>query len=193
MKTAILILAAGSSTRMGKAKQLLPFGKTTLLGLAIENALQSKVNKVYCVLGANAKAIQKSIGHYPIKIITNSEYHLGLSSSIKAGIEHLKLEAYDAILIMLADQPNVDVQYLNQFLIEINEQPTKIIASNYSGSFGVPAIFPKSFYPELQELSGDKGAKTFLNSLNEDVVKIDSLKLSDIDTPQDYLDFLESQ
>lgn len=192
MKTAILILAAGESSRMGEAKQLLPIGETTLLGLAIEGALKSKADNVYCVLGANSEAIQKSINRYTIEIIINKNYQLGLSSSIKEGLKYLESKDYDAILMMLADQPNVDARYLNKLIDENHKQPAKIIASSYAGLFGVPAIFPKSYFKQLLQLNGDKGAYTILNSPKTEVIKIDVTKLKDIDTKEDFLDFLDS-
>jgi molybdenum cofactor cytidylyltransferase len=192
MKTAILILAAGESSRMGESKQLLPIGETTLLGRAIEGALKSKTDKVYCVVGANSDAIQKSIQHYAIEIIHNNYYQLGLSSSIIEGVKYLESKNYDAILMMLGDQPKVDIQYLNQLIDELNKQPSKIIASSYAGISGVPAIFPKSYFKQLLHLKGDKGANPVLNSPKTEVIKIDSTKLKDIDTKEDYLDFLDS-
>lgn len=189
---AILILAAGKASRMGKIKQLLPVGKTTLLGLAIENALNSKADKVYCVLGANSEIIQKSIEHYPIDVILNENYSLGLSASISKGVDYLKTEDFDAILIMLGDQPNADANYLNLLMDEHQSQPTKIVASSYNGIFGVPAIFPRTYFYQLLHLKGDKGAKDFLNAANNKVLSCKTDQLTDIDTTQDYLDFLNS-
>lgn len=187
MKTAILILAAGTSSRMGTSKQLLPIGDTTLLGLSIENALKTNANEVFCVLGANAALIQKETDKYPVKVIFNTNYESGLSSSIVAGIKELK--TYDAVLIMLADQPKVDTHYLNELITSCKENPTKIIASNYGKKVGVPAIFPKAFYAELLQLKGDKGARDFLQS-EKDIIKLLPKSLLDIDTQDDYHDFL---
>lgn len=192
MKTAIVILAAGKSSRMGRAKQLLAIGNKTLLVLAVESAMQSKADKTYCVLGAHFEAIQKSIEHYSVEIIMNANYHLGLSSSIIAGLKHLEDQHYDSILIMLADQPKVDANYLNQLIEESIKQPSKIIASSYSGLSGVPAVFPKIYYNELLNLKGDKGAKVFLNSSKTEVIQIDSIPLIDIDTADDYSEYLNS-
>jgi molybdenum cofactor cytidylyltransferase len=177
---------------MGQAKQLLPIGKTTLLGLAIEEALNSKADKVYCVLGANFEDIKKSIEHYPIEIIKNKDYQLGLSSSINKGVTHLESKDYDAILIMLADQPNLDSKYHNQLIDEHHKQPDKIIASSYSGLNGVPAVFPKSYFDKLLNLKGDKGAKDLLNASKTEVLGYNTNQLIDIDTTEDYINFLNS-
>jgi len=181
---AILILAAGSSSRMGKAKQLLPFKHTTLLGWAIEQAQATNAENIICVLGANVEKIEKSILKYNVRTVLNTDYLNGLSASIVKGIKELKKE--DAVLIILADQPNITSEYLNKLLEKYRKTPSKIIASNYNGFPGVPAIFPKKYYPELLNLRGDMGAKEFLNNLVQEIVIEEAIDLHDIDFPEDY-------
>ncbi|WP_298892690.1 nucleotidyltransferase family protein [uncultured Psychroserpens sp.] len=192
MKVAILILAAGSSNRMGTAKQLLTIGHTTLIGKSIETALQSNANEVFCVLGANAEKIRKSINSYKANVIINTNYNNGLSSSIIAGLDHIENLNFDAVLITLADQPRIDVNYLNVLIDSFNQNSSKISASDYQDNIGVPAIFPKTYFKQLKRLEGDKGAKNVLNSNNKNVIKVNCNTLLDIDTQQDYLDFLKS-
>ncbi|EDP70528.1 hypothetical protein FBALC1_07213 [Flavobacteriales bacterium ALC-1] len=192
MKIAVLILAAGSSTRMGTPKQILPVGNTTLLGTTIETALQTKADKIYCVLGANAKTVEKSISKYKIKTISNSKYKSGLSFSIKAGIKHITNKSYDAVLILLGDQPFINTPYLNDMITTFKNDSTKITASNYNESPGVPAIIPKLYFNQLLELQGDKGAKSFLNSNKTNTILLKTTNLIDIDTEEDYLNYLKS-
>ena len=190
MKTAILILAAGSSTRMGEPKQLLPFKNTTLLGNTIEQAKNSKADSVFCVLGANEKAIKKSIEHFNIETIFNPEYKSGLSTSISIGINYLQ-NNYDAILIMLADQPKVNSNYLNELLTLSNKNPKKIITTSYKKEVGVPTIFPKNFYINLMELKGDSGAKKILQNNISNLITIKRITpFIDIDTKEQYKSFL---
>ena len=185
---AILILAAGSSSRMGKVKQLLPYKHTTLLGWAIEQALESVADEVICVLGAEVNLIEKSIQSYDVKTIYNENYKDGLSSSIALGIENL--QNTKAVLIMLADQPNISSNFLNRLLEKYSIQPNKIIASNYGNSVGVPAVFPKKYYPDLLKLKGDKGARNVLSKFDVVIVKIEPHSLLDIDTLEDYRDII---
>ena len=186
MKTVILILAAGSSSRMGEPKQLLPFKNTTLLGNAIEQAKNSKSNAVFCVLGANEEIIKKSIENYKIETIFNPNFKNGLSSSIVAGIHHLSTKNFDSVLIMLADQPSVNSEYLNNLIKTSINNPSKITASNYQNKMGVPAIFPKSYFQKLLNLKGDKGAKVLLNENHSEIIKMNPFNLTDIDTKEDY-------
>ena len=186
-KIAILILAAGSSTRMGDIKQLLPYKHTTLLGWAIEQAQKSSIKDVFCVLGAYKESIEQQISKYSSKIIYNPNYGSGLSSSIVNGIKYLEEKNVEAILIMLADQPHITSEYLNTLIETSKIHPSKIIASNYKDSVGVPAIFPKIYFNELLNLKGDKGAKYFLQKHDSNVIKTNyPQNLVDIDTPNDY-------
>ncbi len=188
-KIGVLILAAGSSSRMGKIKQLLPYKHTTLLGWTIEQAQASVADEVLCVLGANATEIRVSIKNYKVKTSFNPNYKDGLSSSIVSGIK--ALENLDAVLILLADQPFVTSAYLNRLLSEYQADEQRIIASNYERSLGVPAVFPKKYFDELKKLSGDKGAKGLLEKYRSELVKVDSENLIDIDTLDDYLKIID--
>ncbi len=192
MKIAILILAAGSSTRMGVAKQLLPAGDTTLLGVSIEQALQSEADKVYCVLGSNADVIKQSISKYNIESIFNPNYQTGLSSSIVSGIQQATNQNFDAVLILLGDQPLIKAAYLNEMMDTFKNHDEKIIASKYNNTFGVPSIIPKRYYDQLLKLKGDKGAKDFLNTNNEEIIPLKNTNLMDIDTKKEYQDYLNS-
>jgi len=111
-KHAVLILAAGASTRMGQPKQLLPWGKTTLLNHAINEA--KKISEhVFVVLGANKELIESSLNSQ-VEIIRNPNWENGMGTSITYGISILdKNEEFDSVLIMLADQPLLDSTYLN--------------------------------------------------------------------------------
>lgn len=186
MKTAIVILAAGSSLRMGEPKQLLPFGKTTLLGNFVEIAQQTSRENVFCVLGANYKAIKSSIKKYDCSIIFNPNFANGLSSSIVCAVK--ELQEFDYILFTLADQPKITSDFLSELLVLSKENPSKIIATNYFNKFnGVPIVFPKHFYNNLLQLKGDIGARKILISLDKYVlVKESTVNLIDIDTKEDF-------
>ncbi len=187
---AILVLAAGKSSRMKSIKQLLKINNKTLLENTLENAKKINEKSVFCVLGANAEKIKKETSTKNINYIFNENYESGLSSSIVSGIIHLKKENknFDGILILLADQPEVDVKYLNHLVTTFQENKNHIIASNYNSSTGVPAIFAKKHFNQLLLLEGDKGAKKFIQNNISEVIKV--LRKSpfiDIDTQEDYL------
>ncbi len=185
---AVLVLAAGKSTRMQSIKQLVKLGNQTLLELTLDKAKQLATNSIYCVLGANANLIKSKIKTENIHFILNDNYNDGLSSSIIAGIHHFKKNKIqlDGFLILLADQPAISVAYLQEIINLFHKNTSKIITSNYGDFLGVPALFPSKYFEDLQLIKGDKGAKKFINQNTENTLspKIKA-NLVDIDTKQD--------
>lgn len=191
---AILILAAGKSSRMGTIKQLLKINSKTILENAIENAQNSKASSVFCVLGANYELIKNSLISTKIEIIFNPNFENGLSSSIVSGIKYIEdlTINYNSVLIMLADQPEVNSNYLNKLIKRYIRNPQQIITSNYKDKAGVPTIFPKKYFNQLLQLSGDKGAKEFL-SKQSSIIKIEQESpLIDLDTYTEYKNFIQN-
>lgn len=192
METAILILAAGSSSRMQTAKQMLPVADNTLLGISIESALKSKADEVFCVLGANFTLINARIKHYEVKIIENINFQNGMGSSIAEGLNVINNQNFNSVLIMLGDQPKVGLDYLNHLIELSKKDPETIFASRYKSKFGVPAIFPETYFDVLMNLEGDKGAVQFLNDPDTKVKSTDfNVNLEDIDTQEDYKNLIK--
>ncbi len=186
---AIVILAAGASSRMGQAKQLLPWQDTTLLGNAIRNAKASHTNSVTVVLGANAEAIRNEISESQIAIVENLGWASGLGSSIACGTNFLirKKNKPNGILVMLADQPLIDAAYLNAMMAAFNPQQEMIIATAYQDRAGVPALFSKDYYKKLTKLDDDFGAKKIIDGDKKKVSILDLGQITvDIDTKSDY-------
>ena len=189
MKIAILILAAGESKRMHCIKQVLPWKNTTLLGNAIEQAIQSKGNAVYVMLGANANQIAPIIAHYKMQTIENKNWKNGLGNSIACGVRFLKENQlqYDAILITLADQPLLNAVYYNELIAAYSQKEAKIIASETNNSPSVPAIFDAIYFDKLSQLNQDKGAKEILLANQKEVYVLHAnANLVDIDTQTTY-------
>lgn len=185
---AVLVLAAGKSTRMKSIKQLVKLGNQTLLELTLDKAKQLATNSIYCVLGANANLIKSKIKTENIHFILNDNYNNGLSSSIIAGIHHFKKNKIqlDGFLVLLADQPAISVAYLQEIINLFYKNTSKIIASNYGDFLGVPALFPSKYLEDLQLIKGDKGAKIFINQNTENTLSPKmKANLVDIDTKQD--------
>ncbi len=186
---AVLVLAAGNSSRMQTPKQLLKIGDKTLIEHVLEKAKAISKNPIFCVLGANALLIQEKISSENVVFIINKNYKEGLSSSIVSGIDYLEKNhpTIDGVLILLADQPAIEIYYLENLIQLFNQQVAKIIVSKYPENVGVPAIFPKEFFQELQTLQGDFGAKEFLkNNKNNCVFSNFNATLIDLDTKSDY-------
>ena len=186
MPIAGLILAAGGSTRMKTAKQLLPWGKDSLLQHVIQTARQSNLDTAYLVLGCASEAIKQQADLEDLTIIENRQWQDGLGTSIATGVNAVSRSASNkACLILLADQPFITADYLNMMIEAYHAD--RIIASDYNGKAGVPCLFPRRFFPNLMALQGDRGAGKLLNELNEHVHILEaSVDLRDIDTPETY-------
>lgn len=188
-KLAVLVLAAGKSSRMKTIKQLLKINDRTLVDIALQEAKKISEN-VFCVLGANSEIIKEQITTKSVNFIKNHQSQKGLSTSIVEGIKHLE-NKYEAILIMLADQPEVDQNLLENLINLHLKNPSKMIATSYKTNKGVPAIFPKLYYTDLKKLTGDIGAKKIINTNLSQVVVLNIEKpLIDLDNPKDYKDFI---
>lgn len=182
---AVLVLAAGKSSRMKSIKQLAKIDDKTLLEITLEKAKKIAPNNTFCVLGANANKIKSHVNFNDIQIIINSNFEEGLSSSIIRGIQFLQKEnlKFKSVIILLADQPRIHLSYLNEMIVLFKENSTKIIASKYNKTYGVPALIPSLYFDDLLNIKGDKGAKVFLNKNSNSILSPKkNTNLFDIDT-----------
>lgn len=157
----IVILAAGSSGRFGQPKQLLELDGEILIRRVVHQALASDADGVSVVLGANQALIKPHLQDQAVDIVTAERWHDGLSASLRAGIEHLP-SSCGGVLVTLADHIQIEASDLSKLLQTWQAQPEAIIASNYDGVTGVPAVFPARVFPELVSLTGDTGGKCLI-------------------------------
>lgn len=191
-KTGIIILAAGNSSRLGRAKQLLDFEGEKLLQIAIDMAEDSLSNANMVVLGAYEDEIKKSIDFQTCEMIINENWSAGLSSSMKVGLSAMIINhAVDQILIMLSDQPFVNKELLDLIINAQLESGKGIVACRYGDTLGVPVLYTKKFFEELMQLKEKEGAKKVIfNHLDDcEIIDFDQGKI-DIDTQEDYDDLL---
>jgi molybdenum cofactor cytidylyltransferase len=185
----IIILAAGSSSRMGKPKQLLAFEGTTLLSRVVSLACQSRDNPVIVVLGANADVIKENLTVSRAEVIVNEGWEEGMASSLRKGLTVMneKHSEVDGVLILVGDQPYLNNQHIEQLLEAQNKSEFPVAACSYAGIIGTPVLFHKSVFSELMALQGDVGAKRIIQNRKQDVVTVLFDKgIVDIDTPDDY-------
>ena len=185
----IIVLAAGKSTRLGSPKQLLEFGGTTLVVRALETATHAMLHPVVVVLGAHAEIIEPYINFSTAKVVVNQDWEMGVSSSIKKGMEAMghHFPDVDGIIIMVCDQPFLNHLIIQQ-LIDLQEETNlPAAACTYGGVIGTPALFHKSLFKFLLTLDGDRGARKLLEVLKENVALLSFNEgLTDIDTKEDY-------
>ncbi|MFP5236590.1 MAG: NTP transferase domain-containing protein [Acidobacteriota bacterium] len=166
-----VILAAGESVRLGRPKQLIEFAGETLLNRTLRLAHEAGVDPVIAVLGAHLDPIRPTLPPQT-QIIHNAEWQTGMASSIRAGIRALDASA-PGVLILTCDQPRLTADHLRALLAAFSGDPSAIAASRYSGKRGTPVIWPRSLFPALLALEGDKGARTILAQPPCALVEID--------------------
>lgn len=185
----VIILAAGNSSRLGTPKQLLTYEGKTLLQHSLQLAFDSMAHPVVVILGAHADRIRKETDFNPVHIVVNAGWQEGMASSIRYGIETLSGidPLTEGAVLMLCDQPYVTSALINE-LITTNQNTGKaIVASSYSDTLGVPALFHKSIFPQLLQLKDDAGAKGIIQQhINDTAVVAFSKGNVDIDTEADY-------
>ena len=185
-----VVLAAGASTRMRSPKQLLNWGNSTLLEHTINTVLELNSSEVVVVLGANFEIIQSEISKYPVTVLNNTSWKVGLGKSIAVAVEYIQKLNYkvDGVMIVLADQPLINSRFLGELCNAFNPNNNQIITTSYkNGKRGVPVIFDKYYFEELMLLNDDDGArtllKTYANSVNSLKPQFENL---DIDSKEDY-------
>ncbi len=185
----IVILAAGASSRLGSAKQLLLYKQQTFLQHSIDIALSSEAQGVLVVLGANAPAINIPADNKKPEVIVNNQWQEGIASSIRAGLNHLLTQTPvpQQILFMVCDQPFITTDLLNKLITLQQQTGCSIVASEYAGTIGIPAVFDASMFSALLELKGDSGAKKIIAQQKEKLVTVPFPQAAiDIDTEADY-------
>lgn len=189
-----IILAAGASSRMGTAKQVLPWKESTLLQHCIDQVRASSFNEIVVVLGANREIVERQTDLTGVHAVFNSKWEAGMASSLVAGLQGLLdlNPQLRSVLILLTDQPLLDHRFYNKLLFRYLKGKEKIVSSSYSGQLGVPVIFDRHYFNELLALRGDKGARALLRSLADDVIAIDAGDQAvDLDTEEKYRHYYE--
>jgi molybdenum cofactor cytidylyltransferase len=183
-----VILAAGTSSRMGEPKQLLRLGGKPLLEQVLDNVRSAAVDEIVVVLGAAAENIRQQVDLSQIKVVINSSYEQGMGTSLGAGLAALD-PAISAALILLADQPFVRPATLDRICAEYRRSHAQIVIPLYKGFRGNPVLLDQSVFPEVMALSGDVGCRAIFGNHLEGIVKLpvdDVGILLDIDSKADF-------
>lgn len=159
-----ILLAAGSSSRMGQSKQLLNIGGEILLARTLRTILGANVNNVVVVLGANEHVHRDVIKDFKVDIVSNKSWENGIGSSIKAGLNHLvsKNPTVQGVIISVCDQPRLTSDVIANLISTHNTSGKPIIACDYPGGPGVPVLFDETYFEKLNAIPDDQGAKKLI-------------------------------
>jgi molybdenum cofactor cytidylyltransferase len=185
-RIAAIILAAGSSSRLGRPKLLLTHQGVPLLRRAVDAAVQGGCDEVIVVLGADRDRYLPLLSGSPARAVENPQYREGMSSSIRTGVEAAS-DDVQAAVIMLADQPFIDAGVLRRLIETYRSSGMKIVACRYGGVHGVPTVFDRALFLELLLLEGDAGARQVMATYPRHVttIEIPAEAARDIDTVDD--------
>lgn len=182
-KYAILVLAAGTSSRLGRPKQLVEIGNSNLLSHTIDAASSTPNADVHIILGAYSTEILDEIKiDHPVHI--NPNWAKGMGNTIAFGISQIKCFEYQAVILTVCDQPYLEATHFEQ-LVHLYENDSKdIIVSKYRSGNGPPSLFSAQHFDQLGSLEGDLGAKSVVKNNLENVGFID-FKRGNIDIDQE--------
>ena len=183
-----IILAAGSSRRMGTQKMLLPFNKSIIIETVINNVLNSMIDNVMVVLGADHDKIRNALNHLPVQFCHNEQHGTGMLSSVMCGFRSLPENA-NAALIYLGDQPGIPPIVTDTILEAYNEDLMGIVIPVYNHRRGHPLLVDLKYRWEIQKLDLEQGLRSLMHLFPEDVLEVEVDEpgiLVDIDTKEDY-------
>jgi CTP:molybdopterin cytidylyltransferase MocA len=180
----VVLLAAGASSRLGHAKQLVELDGETLVHRAAVLALATAPYDAVIVLGHAATEVAAAVRDLPLRRIVCAHHAQGMGASLANGLAALSVECEGA-LVLLCDQPGLHLEHLRGLLAAWRRAPDCAVASAYAGVRGVPALLPRSWFSRI-EASDDRGARAWLREDTHDVIAVPCEALSrDIDTMDD--------
>lgn len=183
-----LVLAAGTSSRLGKqSKQLLPWHDTTMLGWVVRRVEESRLDEVVVVVGHEAEAIRRNVALRRARFVEAPDFHEGCTSSIRAGLEALHPQA-EAVVLILGDQPGIERETIAAVVEGWRQLQAPVVRVSYRGRSGHPMLFTKALFGQLTALHGDKGVWKLCDAHPEWVreIELDRPFPGDVNTWEDY-------
>ena len=188
MNVTAIVLAAGTSSRMGQPKQLLQFEGRSLVRRAAEAAVSSRARQTIVVTGARSAEVDAELAGLAVLLVHNPEYAEGMSTSLKAGLRAVRPEV-DAAVLLLADQPFVTSEIVDGLIDLYERTGAKIVRPRYGEVPGNPVLWDQSVFAELFEQEGDQGGRALLQKYATEVAWLELPDLgqqTDVDTPEAY-------
>jgi molybdenum cofactor cytidylyltransferase len=184
-----VVLAAGLSLRMGRPKMLLPWAGTTVIGWVVATLCRAHLSEILVVSGGLGAELELALGVLPARVVPNPDFANGeMLSSLKMGLSQLS-QGCKAALIVLGDQPQIELGVVLAVLHAFQEQPDKLVVPSYNLRRGHPWVLPYSLWSEIMDLKPPGTPRDFLNARAGRIhylpVATPSIMM-DLDTPEDY-------
>jgi molybdenum cofactor cytidylyltransferase len=175
-----LVLAAGAATRFGAPKQLAELDGMPLLEHSLRTMTAAPVGRVVVVLGSGAEEITATVDLHGADPLVCSRWEEGQSASLACGLA--ELESCEAVVVTLGDQPRMSPDAIRRVIASRNGSAA--VRATYGGEPGHPVLLERDLFEPLRNVSGDKGARNLLLSVQVLDVPCDDLGGGeDVDTP----------
>jgi molybdenum cofactor cytidylyltransferase len=181
-----ILLAAGTSSRMGSNKLLFELGGESVLRGAARRALAGGLTPLLVVLGHQEEKARAELDGLPCQIVINSSYEQGINSSVQAGVAALPVAR--AVVVMLADMPFVTAEMIAGLIARYRSTEAPLVISDYEGVNAPPMLYDRSLFDELLTMTGEGcGRQVVKRHRHEaEVLPWPAAALSDLDVPEDY-------
>ena len=183
-----IILAAGESRRMGRPKQLLPFGDKTMLECVIDAFETPRVDEIRVVLGYQADEIAARIAHTPCKLVKNDRYQRGMFTSMQAGLRELPQKT-KIVMLAICDQPRLKRETVETLIEEFEKKRYKILIPSYNGRQGHPPLLRAEYAKGILAMDESLTLKHFYAEHADNIARLvveDEGVLVDIDDRETY-------
>jgi molybdenum cofactor cytidylyltransferase len=181
-----IVLGAGASRRLGRPKQTLPFGDTTLLGHVMRDVEASALDRIVLVVGGAADDVLAGLHLSRAEVARNDAYGTGCASSLLAGLD--AAGEPDAVMLILGDMPGVDAAAIDAVATTWSAEPSWAALTSWRGTLGHPFVFAADAFGALRELHGDKAVWKLVEAHPERArrIELDRPLPRDVDTWEDY-------
>ncbi|HXG93521.1 MAG TPA: nucleotidyltransferase family protein [Blastocatellia bacterium] len=183
-----ILLAAGESRRMGEFKQLLTIEGQTFVARCVDNLLASRAGEVIVVTGHRAGDVRRELEGCAVRFAHNADYALGMSESIKRGVEAVSPESR-ACLIALVDQPQITTDIFNRVIETYERTRSLVVIPTYNGRNGHPVLLDLTLKDEILAINADQGLRAVVHSHANDISRVEvssEAVVIDFDLPEDY-------
>lgn len=184
-----VVLAAGSSSRMGRNKLLLELGGETVIRRAVRAAVDGGLDPVVVVLGHEAERVRAELSGLPFRAVLNPDHARGVGTSLLVGVAEVPISAA-ALVVLLADMPFVTASMIGAVVERHRATGAPVVVSRYGETEAPPTLFDRSLFAELLAIAGDRCARQVARRHEQEaaVVAWPAQALRDLDVAGDYQD-----
>ena len=182
-----VVLAAGSSTRMGRNKLYFELDGETLLRRVVRRAIRAGLDPVIVVVGHEAERARAELAGLSCTPVDNPDHALGINRSLRTGISHVPERARAAV-VMLADMPFVTSPMVAGLVARYRESTAPLVISAYGEVNAPPMLYDRALFSELRQMSGEGCGRQVVRRHRHEAVAVSwpEAALQDVDVPEDY-------